>query len=182
MASSTSSSLSSIPFLPFTTIKPLIVKKNKKAIEIIPPVGFSQQAFVDDNGNAWFFEKFKVQKKTGQYVAQYRKQAYLDTAFKPVECVYCGVFTTMKNITRDHVKPRARGHVLDESNLILCCKSCNGRKECRDLGEWIWDEFVTDYLFYLHIRPRIQAYLDSHPRIDSSDWNKSIKQIDTFRT
>lgn len=41
-------------------------------------------------------------------------------------CVYCG---SRKDLTIDHIMPESRGGSDDISNLIIACRSCNGRKE-----------------------------------------------------
>ena len=161
-----------------------IVKKTKKVLLIEPafPGEPIRPSIQENDIVTWFFEKPKVQKKDGKSVLQYRKKTHLETSYKKlttaVECVYCGIYTNMKNITRDHVRPRARGFALEPTNQILCCRSCNNRKDCRNLGEWIAYEFFNDHPFYLFIRPRIQKHLDENPMIDPTDWNQAIEMLD----
>jgi 5-methylcytosine-specific restriction endonuclease McrA len=43
-------------------------------------------------------------------------------------CQYCGQEFNMKNLTYDHVTPRARGGTASWENIVTCCRSCNLRK------------------------------------------------------
>lgn len=50
-------------------------------------------------------------------------------------CVYCGA----KSKTLDHIRPRIKGGMDNEENLVPCCSSCNngrGGKHRRLLTEW----------------------------------------------
>lgn len=42
------------------------------------------------------------------------------------QCVYCGA---KRDLTIDHVVPESRGGTDEVSNLVVACRSCNGRKE-----------------------------------------------------
>ena len=42
------------------------------------------------------------------------------------KCGYCG---DTENLTMDHVIPKSRGGRNSWSNLVTCCKKCNGRKD-----------------------------------------------------
>ena len=46
-------------------------------------------------------------------------------------CMYCGKNFGHSNLTRDHVKPRARGGRDTWENCVAACKSCNNHKGCR---------------------------------------------------
>lgn len=41
--------------------------------------------------------------------------------------------------TLDHKKPRSRGGTWNASNLVLCCRSCNSRKQAR----YSYEEFYA---------------------------------------
>lgn len=43
-------------------------------------------------------------------------------------CQYCGQRFNMKDVTYDHVIPRARGGTASWENIVTCCRSCNLRK------------------------------------------------------
>ena len=46
-------------------------------------------------------------------------------------CAYCGSEFEGKDLTRDHVHPRARGGSNAWENSVSACKSCNMRKGCK---------------------------------------------------
>jgi 5-methylcytosine-specific restriction endonuclease McrA len=48
-------------------------------------------------------------------------------------CAYCGA--TVKNLTVDHLVPRARGGISSFENCVSCCQSCNHKKDCRTPSE-----------------------------------------------
>lgn len=43
-------------------------------------------------------------------------------------CQYCGHRFNMRDLTYDHVIPRARGGTATWENIVTCCRSCNLRK------------------------------------------------------
>jgi 5-methylcytosine-specific restriction endonuclease McrA len=49
-------------------------------------------------------------------------------------CSYCG---SEDDLTRDHVMPRSRGGLNDESNKVWACRSCNSAKGNRTPEEWL---------------------------------------------
>lgn len=44
------------------------------------------------------------------------------------ECQYCGATPPPRELTYDHVIPRARGGLTDWDNIVTCCIACNRRK------------------------------------------------------
>lgn len=46
-------------------------------------------------------------------------------------CAYCGEAFSPRELTRDHVFPRARGGVDNWNNVVSACQPCNVRKACR---------------------------------------------------
>lgn len=46
-------------------------------------------------------------------------------------CLYCGEHFQTKDLSRDHVKPRALGGADTWTNTVTACKRCNSRKGCR---------------------------------------------------
>lgn len=50
-------------------------------------------------------------------------------------CQYCGVLTSRKDFTLDHVIPRTDGGPTTWSNVVTCCFACNQRKGSRSLAE-----------------------------------------------
>lgn len=138
---------------------------------VLPP-----RTFKDAYGNMWFFEKTKHSPSGNVYC--YRKQAFMDDKLKIVECAYCGMHNSLKNMTKDHAEPRSRGFSLSKENTVYCCYSCNARKGCRNLGEWILDEYSKNYDSYLFLRSRIDKMIRESPWIDSTSYNKAIAFID----
>lgn len=66
-------------------------------------------------------------------------------------CWYCGVRLRMKDVTQDHVVPRADGGTSRRSNIVAACRSCNAAKGDMSLeeyrervcrGDWFWGELV----------------------------------------
>ena len=46
-------------------------------------------------------------------------------------CQYCGVVLRARDLTFDHVIPRARGGRTDWENIVTCCRPCNDDKRDR---------------------------------------------------
>ena len=51
-------------------------------------------------------------------------------------CLYCGVAKPAQQLTRDHVIPRAQGGEDRWSNVVSCCRRCNGEKGNRTPEQW----------------------------------------------
>ena len=47
------------------------------------------------------------------------------------ECQYCGVELPARELTLDHVVPRAQGGRTSWTNIVSACRRCNGRKGSR---------------------------------------------------
>lgn len=43
-------------------------------------------------------------------------------------CHYCDLPMTLEALTRDHVRPKARGGRSNRKNLVACCTGCNKSK------------------------------------------------------
>lgn len=50
-------------------------------------------------------------------------------------CAYCNCKLTLRSTTKDHVIPRAKGGKDVLTNVVACCKACNGKKADRTLSE-----------------------------------------------
>jgi 5-methylcytosine-specific restriction endonuclease McrA len=50
-------------------------------------------------------------------------------------CQYCGLRPGGRDLTLDHVVPRSRGGRHCWTNVVACCKPCNGRKGPHPLNE-----------------------------------------------
>jgi len=46
-------------------------------------------------------------------------------------CAYCGERVDRRLLTRDHIRPRARGGKDVWTNVVTACRHCNMRKACR---------------------------------------------------
>lgn len=50
-------------------------------------------------------------------------------------CAYCGEHFDRRLLTRDHIRPRARGGKDVWTNVVTACRYCNMRKACRTPDE-----------------------------------------------
>jgi 5-methylcytosine-specific restriction endonuclease McrA len=50
-------------------------------------------------------------------------------------CQYCGAVLRARELTFDHVLPRARGGRTDWDNIVTCCRPCNDHKRDRTPDE-----------------------------------------------
>jgi hypothetical protein len=51
----------------------------------------------------------------------------------PQACCYCG---SDKNLSIDHLIPKAKGGIDDAENMIWACRSCNSSKGATDMLDW----------------------------------------------
>jgi 5-methylcytosine-specific restriction endonuclease McrA len=51
------------------------------------------------------------------------------------KCAYCNCKLTLRSTTKDHVIPRAKGGKDVLTNVVACCKACNGLKADRTLAD-----------------------------------------------
>ncbi|OGF52927.1 MAG: hypothetical protein A2Z21_01845, partial [Candidatus Fraserbacteria bacterium RBG_16_55_9] len=54
-------------------------------------------------------------------------------------CEYCGKKAPIRQLTYDHVVPRASGGRTTWENIVTSCKACNARKDsktCDEMGMW----------------------------------------------
>jgi len=61
-------------------------------------------------------------------------------------CGYCGIEMHKKQVTFDHIIPRAKGGTSEIHNLMPCCKTCNISKAAMSLEEF--REHVNKTSFY----------------------------------
>lgn len=62
-----------------------------------------------------------------------RSAVYIRDSFR---CQYCSNKFKYEALTLDHVTPRCRGGQTTFSNVVSCCKSCNGSKGDKSCDEW----------------------------------------------
>ena len=67
--------------------------------------------------------------------AQSGKQRVRILARDKLRCQYCGVRSTIFELTLDHIVPRSRGGRSEPENLCAACKPCNQRKGDRTPDE-----------------------------------------------
>lgn len=85
-------------------------------------------------------------------------------------CAYCGEEFEAKDLTRDHVHPRARGGSNAWENSVTACKHCNHKKACRTPEE------AGMMLIYLPYRPcRWESFIlqNRHVIADQMDYLKT---------
>lgn len=51
-------------------------------------------------------------------------------------CQYCRQKFTYDQLTLDHVVPRSRGGLTDWTNVVSCCRRCNGEKGDKSCDQW----------------------------------------------
>lgn len=54
-------------------------------------------------------------------------------------CPYCGepMACPPRHPSRDHIRPRSRGHALGADNQAVVCRTCNTDKGSLSLGRWL---------------------------------------------
>ncbi len=57
------------------------------------------------------------------------------------QCVYCGNFYELQQLTLDHVKPRTFGGESITSNLVPACRTCNQGKGSANWLQWMRQTF-----------------------------------------
>lgn len=71
-------------------------------------------------------------KRERQAIKFSRLNIYARDAFT---CQYCGERQPTEDLTFDHVLPRARGGRTEWTNIVTCCRACNGSKADRTPAE-----------------------------------------------
>jgi 5-methylcytosine-specific restriction endonuclease McrA len=83
------------------------------------------------------------------------------------ECQYCG---TRKELTIDHVMPRARGGTDTWTNLVAACKKCNAKK-----GDYTPEE-AKMALRKKPYKPSYSIFLRDHMNGQGSDWDVFLSE------
>lgn len=81
------------------------------------------------------------------------------------ECQYCG---TRKELTIDHVTPKARGGVDTWTNLVTACKKCNAKK-----GDYTPEEAGMP-LRKKPYKPSYSIFLKDHLSGQASEWDSFL--------
>lgn len=71
--------------------------------------------------------------RRGKRVVRFNRQNVL--ARDKWRCQYCGQKKSTKDLTYDHVVPRAKGGKTEWANIVSCCKKCNSSKANRSPQE-----------------------------------------------
>ena len=72
------------------------------------------------------------------------------------ECAYCG---SEKNLTIDHVVPRAKGGESSVENMVCCCYSCN-----QDKGHTPWEDwYLSQEFFDINRYEKIKEWMEPEP-------------------
>ncbi|SMF01177.1 5-methylcytosine-specific restriction endonuclease McrA [Alteromonadaceae bacterium Bs31] len=69
------------------------------------------------------------------------------------QCMYCGLYVDVEDLSRDHVHPSSRGGADKWENVVAACKRCNQRK-----GDSLLSEINME-LLALPYRPNPSEYL-----------------------
>ena len=75
-------------------------------------------------------------------------------------CGYCGRFTRDDKLTRDHIIPTSRGGKDIWTNVVSCCKKCNGHKANHTL-----DEANLELLYVPYVPVREEGLIMSNRKI-----------------
>lgn len=98
----------------------------------------------------WFKAKRRRQSYRDRYRARMKKlgascvvvpttKERTEQIWQQERCVYCGIgFTSVEEVTIDHVFPLAKGGTHVPENLVGCCRSCNSSKNDKILfTQWV---------------------------------------------
>lgn len=86
-------------------------------------------------------------------------------------CAICGKkFETIKEATKDHIKPKAKGGKNDISNLQLTCMPCNSRK-----GDF-YDPANPDTIIYVKNRTNVRFMLEQSNLISNVKGEKFLDE------
>ena len=72
------------------------------------------------------------------------------------ECAYCG---SEKNLTMDHIVPRAKGGVDFTRNVVCCCHKCNQDKSHSPWEEW----YLSQGFFDVDRYEKIKEWMEPEP-------------------
>ncbi|WP_127121272.1 HNH endonuclease [Chryseotalea sanaruensis] len=81
------------------------------------------------------------------------------------ECQYCG---TKRDLTIDHVIPRAKGGKDSWTNLVTACKRCNAKK-----GDFTPEE-ANMILKHKPIRPSYAIFLKDYANGHANEWEEYL--------
>ena len=62
--------------------------------------------------------------------------AYVQSLYNKRKCYYCREYTLIGQRSIDHKQPIARGGLHSVDNLVMACRTCNGRKHAKTEDEF----------------------------------------------
>ena len=95
-------------------------------------------------------------------------------------CCYCGKKFDTKDLTLDHVVPRARGGKTEWLNIVLACYECNSKKDRRTPAEagmrMVYQPQVPQKNFmFNYLRHKLTPKSSWQKFIDFSYWNSELE-------
>ena len=97
---------------------------------------------------------------TGQWIRPEKRLALnLRDHFTCLVCTRDLADADPRDVTLDHIKPKADGGSNDESNLYTCCRSCNSSRSDKPLTRFASPEAVK------HIRRNVKRSLGSYLKL-----------------
>ena len=85
-----------------------------------------------------------------------RARVYIRDRYR---CQYCGDHRHAKDLTLDHILPRAQGGESTPANLVTACVKCNQRKGNRTPEESGMHLLRRPRAFSLHVNRQIMRYI-----------------------
>lgn len=101
-------------------------------------------------------------------------------------CMYCEKSLTMRELTYDHVLPRAKGGTHSWTNVVSSCVSCNIKKG-HNLPSGIWvpkiKPFEPDYYQLLAVRKKFPLTIPDENWLNFlPEWEAEVKVQNVFST
>ena len=80
------------------------------------------------------------QKKERQKARDLRRSTWWREKIQRGVCYYCEKKFSKEDLSMDHKVPIARGGFSTKNNIVVCCKSCNSKKQASIPAEKILDQ------------------------------------------
>ena len=127
---------------------------------------------------SWNYPSIIVLKK---YVKPKKEKLDIKPSLKAIltrdlyKCAYCGVTLSNKNGTRDHIIPESKGGPSSWTNLVACCKACQGKKK---------DYLPNDIGMHPNVIPkapllaeRFNKYIKLSSSFERNVWKTGLKDL-----
>lgn len=154
-------------YIPFTTIpveRAIVLVLQEKAVTVSPIEG----------------KQMRSKYLALDYPSVIKLRKYVNIPYKKIElkrynvfkrdnytCAYCG--STAKELTVDHVIPRAQGGITQWNNLVTACKPCNAKKDDKTP-----DEAEMPLIYAKPHRPSFLMFLSKFNGRIREDWKKYL--------